>query len=59
MSSAVVLTNPNEIVIHSPANGVEIGRVPVMSGDEVRAAVARARDAQVEWGKVPIAERVK
>jgi len=59
MSSAVVLSNPNEIVIHSPANGVEIGRVPVMSGDEVRAAVARARDAQVEWAKVPLAERVK
>ena len=59
MSSAAVEPSPNEIVIQSPCNGVEIGRVPVMSGDEVQAAVARARDAQVEWAKVPIKERVK
>lgn len=57
--SAVVLPNPNEIVITSPANGVEIGRIPVMNADEVKAAVARAREAQVEWAKVPLAERVK
>ena len=57
--SAATLPNPNEIVITSPANGVEIGRVPVMGADEVKAAVARARDAQVEWAKVPIAERIK
>jgi acyl-CoA reductase-like NAD-dependent aldehyde dehydrogenase len=59
MSSAVILANPNEIVIQSPANGVEIGRIPVMSADEVRAAVGRAREAQVEWAKVPVKERAK
>ena len=59
MSSAAVSSTPNEIVIHSPLNGVEIGRVPVMDAGEVRDAVARARAAQAEWAALPLKERVR
>ena len=52
-------TLPDEIVIHAPANGEEVGRVRVDGAEEVRAAVARARAAQIEWAKVPVAERVR
>ena len=47
------------IVSINPATGEPIGDVPDMSADEVRAAVARARAAQVEWGRVPLAHRCK
>lgn len=59
MSSAAIPSTPNEIVIHSPLNGVEVGRVPVLDAAEVREAVARARAAQAEWAAVPIKERVR
>ena len=47
-----------KIAIHSPANGEFVGEVSVSSADDVRAAVARARTAQVEWAKRPVAARM-
>jgi len=45
------------IEVCSPATGEPIGRVAVSGPDEVAAAVARARAAQVEWGARSIKER--
>jgi acyl-CoA reductase-like NAD-dependent aldehyde dehydrogenase len=39
-----------EIISYDPATGEEVGRVPLASKEEVRAAVARARQAQIAWG---------
>lgn len=47
-----------KIVIHSPANGEFVGEVQVSTVAEVREAVARARTAQVEWAKRPVADRM-
>src|ERR1700745_3641665 len=46
-----------EIVSYDPATNEEIGRVPVRSAVEVRAAVERARAAQVDWAKKSFPER--
>lgn len=48
----------DEIVIRSPLDGEEVGRVPVHGAAEVRTAVERARAAQAAWGALPIRERV-
>ena len=48
----------NKIAIHSPANGEFVGEVSISTADEVRAAVARGRAAQVEWAKKPVAARM-
>lgn len=50
-------TNDKEIVSRNPATGEEVGRVPLMSADEVRAAVERARDAQKSWAARGFSER--
>jgi acyl-CoA reductase-like NAD-dependent aldehyde dehydrogenase len=47
------------IVSINPATGVPLGDVPDQGADEVRAAVARARGAQVTWGALPIADRCR
>src|SRR5688500_20137596 len=47
------------IVSVNPATGVPLGDVPDMTADEVRAAVGRARAAQVEWGALPVETRCK
>ena len=47
------------IVSINPATGVPLGDVPDMGADEVRAAVARARAAQKDWGALPLRERCK
>jgi hypothetical protein len=39
----------DEIAVKNPITGAKIGDIPVMSADEVRAAVARARAAQPAW----------
>ena len=49
--------NAAEIVSCDPATGEEIGRVPSRSAEEVRAAVARAREAQKAWGALSYRER--
>ncbi|MCA1631895.1 MAG: aldehyde dehydrogenase family protein, partial [Acidobacteria bacterium] len=46
-----------EIVSYDPATNEEIGRVPVGTSEEVRRAVARAREAQAGWAARSYAER--
>ncbi|MSP59133.1 MAG: aldehyde dehydrogenase family protein [Myxococcales bacterium] len=47
----------NVIISRNPATGAILGEVPEQSVDEVRAAVARARDAQRQWSALPVRER--
>ncbi|HYO64339.1 MAG TPA: aldehyde dehydrogenase family protein [Pyrinomonadaceae bacterium] len=46
-----------EVVSYDPATGGEVGRAPLRSAEEVRAAVARARRAQPGWAALTYAER--
>src|SRR4029079_3963249 len=46
-----------EIVSYDPGTGAEIGRVPLCSADEVKAAVERARTAQPSWANLSFRER--
>ena len=50
---------PEEIVCHDPATGEEIGRVPIVSADEVRHAVRSAREAQPSWAKLSYRDRAR
>jgi succinate-semialdehyde dehydrogenase/glutarate-semialdehyde dehydrogenase len=50
--------HPAELVSYDPATGAELGRVPIRTGAEVRAAVARARAAQPAWAAQPLAVRL-
>lgn len=43
--------------VTSPLDGSRAGEVPIHTAEEVRAAVARARAAQKEWGALPVRER--
>ncbi|MSP63153.1 MAG: aldehyde dehydrogenase family protein [Myxococcales bacterium] len=45
------------IPCHDPATGMSLGEVAVVSPEEVRARVRRAKRAQESWGKTPFAER--
>ncbi len=58
-SHGVVAAGPprEEIVVHNPATGEEIGRVPVMDAAEVRGVVERARKAQKAWGALTVEQR--
>jgi succinate-semialdehyde dehydrogenase/glutarate-semialdehyde dehydrogenase len=47
----------DEIAVKNPITGAKIGDIPVMSADEVRAAVARARAAQPAWNARGAKER--
>ena len=47
----------DKLVIHSPSSGELLGEAPVQSADDVKAAVARARKAQVAWGALSVKER--
>jgi acyl-CoA reductase-like NAD-dependent aldehyde dehydrogenase len=44
---------------YNPADGSVLGEVPIASGDDVRAAVERARDAQREWNARGIRARLR
>ncbi len=46
-----------EVVSYDPSTGEEVGRVPLRSAEEVKAAVARARAAQKAWGASSFRER--
>jgi succinate-semialdehyde dehydrogenase / glutarate-semialdehyde dehydrogenase len=52
---------PNEgrtrLPVSSPLTGAVIGEVPVGTGDDVAAAVARARDVQQAWAATPVRNR--
>ena len=55
--SAVLPTRSDEIISVNPATGEEVGRVPVTNSDDVRAAIALAREAFQNWRKTSFAER--
>ncbi|HUF14035.1 MAG TPA: aldehyde dehydrogenase family protein [Longimicrobiales bacterium] len=48
-----------EIVVRAPSSGAELGRVPVLGGAQVRAALAAARAAQPAWAALPVRERAR
>ena len=48
-----------EIVSIDPSSREELGRVRVATIAEVRAAVERAKVAQLEWGALPVRERCR
>ena len=41
----------------NPATGEEVGRLPITPVDEIPAIVARAREAQVDWGQMSLQDR--
>ncbi len=45
--------------IRSPATREPVGEIVVSRREDVEAAIARARDAQREWARVPVAERAR
>ena len=45
--------------IRSPATNQSVGEIVVHSPDDVATAIARAKDAQEQWARVPIAERAE
>ena len=47
----------NDIVCVSPVDGSEVARRRSASQEEILAALAAARKAQVEWAKTPLADR--
>ena len=50
-------TKPAEIVSYDPATGMEIGRAPFSSIEDVERAVSSARAAQPGWAKLSFRER--
>ena len=58
MSAVIsVPTTNEEIISYNPSTGAEVGRLPITSGDEVAAAVERARTAFQTWKKTSFQER--
>ena len=45
--------------IRSPATRDPVGEIIVNSQADVEGAIAKARDAQLEWARVPVAERAR
>lgn len=45
------------LAVTSPLDGSTVGEVPISTAEDVRAAVDRARKAQVAWGARSVAER--
>ncbi|HEY5948973.1 MAG TPA: aldehyde dehydrogenase family protein [Kofleriaceae bacterium] len=58
-SAATTATAAATITSINPATGEALGDVPVMSADEVRAAVTSARAAQREWGRLSVEARCR
>ncbi len=57
--AAHAATETPRIEVRNPADGVLIGSIPIQGPEEVRAVVARAREAQRDWAQVPIRERCR
>lgn len=55
--SAVLPIQYDEIDSYNPATGVEVGRVPTTSADEVNAAVERSRQVFQTWKRTSFKER--
>ena len=47
------------LTVNAPATDERIGSVPACDGDDVDAAVERAREAQTEWAETPATERAR
>jgi acyl-CoA reductase-like NAD-dependent aldehyde dehydrogenase len=58
-SAATTATEAKAITSINPATGDVLGEVPVMSDEQVKAAVATARAAQREWGTSPVETRCR
>jgi len=59
-AAATSITTPGaSIKSINPATGELLGEVPDQSAEEIHTAVARARAAQVDWGKLPIEARCR
>lgn len=48
----------SELVSRNPANGEELGRAPIYTPEQVRAAVQAARNAQIGWGQASVQQRL-
>ena len=49
----------DHIEVCSPATGEPLGSVPIATRDDVAAAAAKARAAQIEWNQRSLADRCK
>ncbi|HEX5063310.1 MAG TPA: aldehyde dehydrogenase family protein, partial [Kofleriaceae bacterium] len=58
-SAATNVTAAAAITSINPATGEVLGEVPVMTAEQVRAAVETARAAQREWARVPVEARCR
>ncbi len=55
--SAALPKTVDDIISYNPATGEEVGRVPQMPADEVKAAVERSRVAFQNWRKTSFTQR--
>src|SRR5687768_1276270 len=55
--ASVIQTGEEYIISYNPATGDEVGRVPQMNAQEVRAAVERSREAFHKWKTTSFSER--
>jgi acyl-CoA reductase-like NAD-dependent aldehyde dehydrogenase len=55
--STEMIEQQNELISTDPATGEEIGRVPVLSAEEVTAAVAASRAAFASWRRTNFSDR--
>jgi glyceraldehyde-3-phosphate dehydrogenase (NADP+) len=51
--------NGNFIPVISPVDNSVIGKIPVVTHDEINVAIKRAHEAQKKWALVPIVKRCK
>src|SRR5579872_6096431 len=56
--AATAAPTAERITTFNPATGEPLGEIPIAGEDEVRAAVATARQAQSGWAARPIEERI-
>jgi acyl-CoA reductase-like NAD-dependent aldehyde dehydrogenase len=59
MGSAATNVSADSITSINPATGEPLGEVPVMTAEQVKAAVDTARAAQREWGRLTVDARCK
>ena len=57
MASVIQTEQTEQIISYNPATGAELGRVAQTSEEDVRAAVARSREAFHKWKKTSFRER--
>jgi malonate-semialdehyde dehydrogenase (acetylating)/methylmalonate-semialdehyde dehydrogenase len=45
--------------VMNPATGMPIAQVPLSTADETAEAIVKAREAQIEWARVPVTDRIQ